>query len=122
MHSTTIGIQLEVAQHRGREAFHLIEVCSFDYYIGINILITDTVLWLEAPGGLLKHCLQVNIKAEIPSIDRERTNAHKGFKGTWREKKNTLFSLWVLLGSTCFSFKAISKRMPEEQWMVQSQL
>lgn len=44
MHSTTIGIQLEVAQHRGREAFHLIEVCSFDYYIGINILITDIVL------------------------------------------------------------------------------
>ena len=43
MHFTTIGIQLEVTQYRGREAFHLIEVCSFDCYIRINILITDIV-------------------------------------------------------------------------------
>ena len=47
----------------------------------------------------LTHCLQVNIKAKISSIDRERTNVHKGFKGTWEEKNHCcLFvSYWVLL-------------------------
>ena len=84
--------------YRGREAFHLIEVFSFDYYTGINILITDIVLWLEVPGELLKHCLQANIKAKISSTDRERTNAYKGFKGTWGEKKHCFLfmSYWVL--------------------------
>ena len=82
--------------YRGREAFHLIEVFSFDYYTGINILITDIVLWLEVPGELLKHCLQANIKAKISSTDRERTNAHKGFKGTWGKKKHTVFSLCLI--------------------------
>lgn len=62
----------------------------------MNILITDIVIWLEVPGGLLKYYLQVNIKAEISSIDRERTGLQKGLRKL--EEKNTIvFSLYLIL-------------------------
>ena len=78
---TTEAFQLKVAQYgRKRKAFNLI-VCSFDYYIRMETLITDIVLRLEVPGGLLKQCLQVNTKAKISSIGREKASPQKGFKG-----------------------------------------
>lgn len=52
----------------------------------MNILIIDIVLWLEFLGGLLKHYLQVNIKAMISSIDREKTSPQKRFKGSWEKE------------------------------------